>query len=340
MLVIGDIHLRISSQERNRKLCNSLLEIARSENIFCIILLGDILHSHSVIDLSLLTLASSLIVSLSKIHKTFVIIGNHDRRNNSDFLSEIHPFSGMENEELIIVNNVRGANVNGRNMLFVPYVFPGRFLEAIFTEITENDLHGIDLIFCHQEFFGAKMGAISSVVGDKWDKKLPVIISGHVHERQRLGDNILYIGTPIQHTYGESHNKSISLFDFKNNSSRKINDLLTEKRIKIDIDTMRTCRLTSSDLNSWKRPKGLIKLVLRLTQKESQTFSAETIKEIKEAYNIDKLIIEVIRDDKQKNKIIADKLFQQSFLEILIGSFPNKAIEREIIEEIAKEIND
>ncbi len=50
----------------------------------------------------------------------------------------------------------------------VPYVPPGRFVEAL--NIIDNEWwKNVNCIFAHQEFYGCKMGAIESIEGDKWD---------------------------------------------------------------------------------------------------------------------------------------------------------------------------
>ena len=75
--------------------------------------------------------------------------------------------------------------------LFVPYVPPGRFVEALETYKNIN-WKDVDCIFAHQEFYGCKMGAILSEEGDKWESKWPLVVSGHIHSRQWINKNIYY----------------------------------------------------------------------------------------------------------------------------------------------------
>jgi len=69
-------------------------------------------------------------------------------------------------------------------------------------------------IFAHQEFKGAKMGAIISEEGDPWSLDLPLVISGHIHDYDHLQTNIIYTGTPIQHAFGDRSDKTVSWFTF------------------------------------------------------------------------------------------------------------------------------
>ena len=70
----------------------------------------------------------------------------------------------------------------------------------------------VTAVFAHQEFRNAKMGAIQSAVGDEWSLAWPYVISGHIHDYDQLSGNIVYVGTPIQHAFGDRDDKTISMF--------------------------------------------------------------------------------------------------------------------------------
>jgi hypothetical protein len=90
--------------------------------------------------------------------------------------------------------------------MIVPYVFPGRFIEALETGCHQDkeEWKSKKVIFSHQEFRGCKMGAIVSLEGDEWNSEYPQVISGHIHDNQKVGTNIYYPGTPLQHAFGDS----------------------------------------------------------------------------------------------------------------------------------------
>jgi len=190
----------------------------------------------------------------------YIIVGNHDRPNNSVFLTDQHPFNALKCwKNTIIIDVVHQEMIKGHLFTFVPYVYPGRFMEAIdflYGIIKETppaqresllseketiksshliNLKGeqlsnpIDLsigdckkstcIFAHQEFKGAKMGAIISEEGDPWGLNLPLVISGHIHDYDHLQSNIIYVGTPIQHAFGDRSDKTVSWFTFNDDGS-------------------------------------------------------------------------------------------------------------------------
>ena len=87
---------------------------------------------------------------------------------------------------------------------------PGRFHEALGTKKWTD----ATCIWAHQEFYGCKMGAIVSVEGDKWDLHSPLVISGHIHSKQRPQENVYYSGSAMQHAFGESEKNIIAYISF------------------------------------------------------------------------------------------------------------------------------
>jgi hypothetical protein len=137
------------------------------------------------------------ITTLSEKVLTYVLIGNHDRINNSIFLTDEHPFTSLKDtKNIVIVDKV----IKFKDNLFVPYVPVGRFNEAI----SEFDLDYCKIIFAHQEF---KNSIFENQGDDPPNKNIP-IYSGHIHNSVRL-DNILFIGTPFQHSFYDNPDKFI-----------------------------------------------------------------------------------------------------------------------------------
>lgn len=121
-------------------------------------------------------------------------------------------------------------------------------------------------IFAHQEFYGVKIGAIVSENGDKWNKDYPLIISGHIHDYDRPQDNIIYVGTPCQHSFGDRADKTISLFSWDNPKS-----IPTEERIDLGLIKKMLVNLTCNevfDLDPKKYGEKQIKLKISGTSDE------------------------------------------------------------------------
>lgn len=212
VLVIGDPHFKVSNITESEQMTSNLLKLALNIKPTFIVNLGDTLHRHETIHVSPLMKAENMLKQLTEIAPTYVLIGNHDRPNNSNYLTNEHPFNSLKEwNNMTIVDKVIQSNHNGQIFTFIPYVPPGRFQEALNT--LDNKMNEI-AIFAHQEFYGAKMGAITSIDGDKWPLNNPLIISGHIHDYDELQSNIIYTGTPMQHAFGDRSDKTVSIFKF------------------------------------------------------------------------------------------------------------------------------
>lgn len=276
-LLIGDPHFKRNNLPETELMVNGIFSLIEQQNPDQIVCLGDILDTHEKIDLLPQKHAIKFLYGLSQKKPTYAIIGNHDRVNNSDFLTENHPFSALKFwNNITIVDTVVTSSFTVNKQLYkeihLPYVPNGRFYEALsklfpkieslyinqLTIINERFSKGshewIDqhlkivrqiftiplseysVIYAHQEFYNCKMGAIKSVDGDLWPPEFPPIYSGHIHDYQRVTaipdtmndlstvgtfvreqkSNVVYTGTPIQHAFGDSTDKTVMIITVSN----------------------------------------------------------------------------------------------------------------------------
>lgn len=200
-------------------MANTIEYVRSNKDVDFICVMGDIFDTHRTLKLDHRNVAIDFINALSEIRPTIVIIGNHDRMNNRDYMSDIHPFYGMSDikNKLYIVSKPRLLRFGSKNIvMFVPYVPPGRFKEAINTCIESlrkngaiSTIHDLSLICAHQEFYGVSYGPVTSKVGDVWPKDYPMVVSGHIHHRHWLQDNIYYTGSLYPITMSEGTDKGI-----------------------------------------------------------------------------------------------------------------------------------
>jgi DNA repair exonuclease SbcCD nuclease subunit len=204
LLVVGDCHFKVSNVREMTEFCTNLVSLVKEKKYKTVIMMGDTLDTHEKVHLKPLCMATDLIKKLATLASVYLLIGNHDRINNNDFLSDIHPFSSLVNtsDNIHIIDKPSVFKIGNHNIMMVPYVYPGRFMEAINT-IRKDDLfyfkgeekgirlNDIHCIFAHQEFYNCKLGATVSTIGDKWETNQPMVISGHIHEYDHLQSNIL-----------------------------------------------------------------------------------------------------------------------------------------------------
>jgi DNA repair exonuclease SbcCD nuclease subunit len=206
-LFIGDIHIKHANLSEISIVVDS---IKSQTDVDYIVFAGDILDTHERVDVQLLNVAYDMINVSRNVTKTFVIVGNHDMINNQQFLTDAHWMNGMKEwNNVTVVDKPTVISKENQRVILCPYVFPGRFIEAL---NNIDDWKNADLIFAHQEFKGCKMGAIISQIGDDWDINWPIVISGHIHERQTPQENIIYPGSILMHSFGSSKPHGFSNF--------------------------------------------------------------------------------------------------------------------------------
>lgn len=222
-LCIGDLHIKLSSIEIVRKVKSEILKIIEKIKPDYIVLLGDMHDTFEKVHLQSWNEIVFFIKDLlGKSKRLFYIVGNHDMLNNQVFLSNDHFFNVFKNiDGISIVDKPESLFLDDGafSVGFIPYIPTGR--------LKEISLYKHKVVFGHQEIKNANFGHAISENGDDWDKNGPLLISGHIHEYQRL-PNVIYVGTPYQTNFAESPDKSISLIHISKSE-------VTEKRIFLNL---------------------------------------------------------------------------------------------------------
>lgn len=287
IFIIGDLHFKDDNVEATDLMTIQICEHIRKEKPDIICNMGDTTHKHDKFDLRPYhravkffeqTLLCKPVGSL-----LIILIGNHDRENNKDFLTDIHAFNSLKMwPDTIVVDEVKKITHKGFNIVAVPYVANGRFAEALSTKgyatipseepyLLSNvkyHLEGIHLVLAHQEFLGAKMTGSESKNGDIYPIYLPLCVSGHIHDYQWLLRNLMYPGTPVQHGFADTHDKTFSIFIFVN-SEGKYSGEYTHQRVALNIPKKIQFTLTPQELLDFVPPENAyIKIKLQGTSEE------------------------------------------------------------------------
>ena len=73
----------------------------------------------------------------------YILIGNHDLPNPDSFLIHEHPFTALHNWANTFVSDIGiDKKINGKRFLFMPYVLPGRFYEALSHLLNVKEQYG------------------------------------------------------------------------------------------------------------------------------------------------------------------------------------------------------
>ncbi len=260
--IVGDLHFETKTIKQSLKFIDLSLKSIKEKKPDFIVLLGDILHYHNRVEQQPFDIAQGYIYELSLIAHTYVLVGNHDYINPSQFMTDKHFFNPLKKwNNVTIVDKCTVANYEINTFVFMPYVSEGRFIEGL-SSLSSLSLEGdcdegndfwkmADCIFAHQEFNGCLLGNKTSTKGDKWDETYPPIISGHIHEPHVLKKNIFYTGSAMQHTFGEKNNKYLWFVDFNNlneDNDPCYNDYFKIEKIKISLRGKKTLKISIEEI--------------------------------------------------------------------------------------------
>ena len=277
ILCIGDLHFSpqntVYTDDLHRKLEKAMIFLSnKSITIDFIVLLGDILHLHEHLKTPFYNRSLNFIKMLMNYtNKVFILIGNHDYINNSQFLTDQHPFNALKEwNKVVIVDHV----IEEGDFLFCPYVANGRFIEALNT-IGEEKWKTKKIIFSHVAINGARFGPMTVMDSDDWLESYPLLITGHIHESQKLfrgisdhskgfsRGKVVYVGASYQITDGEKPPAGPLLIKEGNNTFSGSRILLKLKKRGILRD----------DLKNFSGSDGYTKLILSVeTEEERSTF--------------------------------------------------------------------
>jgi len=230
ILVVGDIHIKPSNHKDIHKLHDLICKVIETSKIGMVVLLGDTLDRFNDIKCTSQCLALDMIKAYASKVPTFVLIGNHDRINNKDNCSDISPFKAWSlfpPKNIYVVDKPYVYD----KYLFMPYVPNGKFNDTI--KDKGLDPKSFKLVFAHQEFQGCEYNHITSKDGDTWDPAYPLVISGHIHKKQRVGDNIYYTGSALQHSIDEDTEKYLHIFSVANSIQIKTVKVPIYPKIKL-----------------------------------------------------------------------------------------------------------
>ncbi len=211
-LCIGDPHFKLDNIDDTRQFISNLDKyLSAHEEINYIVVMGDVLHTHEKLHTTALNIAVDFFKMLvSHKRNIYCLVGNHDATSNTIFLTTNHWMNILKGwNYLTIVDYPIKVEIEETFVVMCPYVPEGRFMEAL-DKI--EDWKEAEIVFGHQTVNGAKMGMIVAKDIDDWKKEYPLLISGHIHDKQVIGENVYYTGSSLQHSFGEGGDKSLAKF--------------------------------------------------------------------------------------------------------------------------------
>ena len=255
-LVIGDPHFKVDNAEESDFFCLQVLKFLQSNSVDLIFVLGDILHSHEKIYTFAMNTAVKFIKDCSKFAPVYCLVGNHDATSNTIYCSSNHWMNVLHDPPRVFVIERPTWCKQFPNVLCCPYVSDGRFQESL-NEFAK-DWQKADIIFAHQLFDGVKIGGIIADNVESWNPTYPLIISGHIHDRQQPQINLYYVGSSQQTAFTESGDKSLCLVSYDSGKP------VTWTDVNLSLKQRKTLYVNVSEVQSLKFvPNVQYRIVIR-----------------------------------------------------------------------------
>lgn len=334
VLLFSDIHVH-PHKNSNQRLNDCLqalewvFEEAKSHKVDALLFGGDLLHDRQKID-SLTYMETFKVLEKYQDEKfqVYLLLGNHDLWfGNSTKISSTYPFGALKNFEVIDVTQSR--KICNDTWHFMPYTHdPVEELKKLpASEIQSSYLLG------HLSIDGARLNSAGSIadvsiendgdmvkIGPNLFKKYKHAFFGHYHGAQKLAENIEYIGSPLQLSFGEANEtKHIILLDTKTNQRTYIENTFSPKHFYLTEDDYRSfdkellknafVDITISDITDINLKKDL--------EKFSQANKVATVRVRAESKQLDEHVVsdvkKILSDEK---KLLENYLEQQAEVDL------------------------
>ena len=141
-ICIGDPHFKKDNIPIVDLFIEKIVCLVTGQKPDFVVVLGDLMHEHERLLTPVLNKSYEFIKRISELTKVFVVVGNHDMINNQVYLTEDHWMNAMKYwDNVVIVDKVIKYTLKLRDFIFVPYVYVGRFHEALDTHLQKQLLH-------------------------------------------------------------------------------------------------------------------------------------------------------------------------------------------------------
>lgn len=243
LLCVGDIHCKASNLPAFRELMRRVRLLALSQHVDAVWLSGDVFDRHAEVHVACVEAAQSAVTSLAEVCPVWASVGNHDCATNAEPIGSPHA--------LMVLRGIQGLTIIDKgtqigSVVLAPYRPPGELISHL--DDVVPGWRACRVVMCHQEMRGVKVGPIASERGDNWDATLPLAVCGHIHDRQWLAPNVYYVGTPMNHTFGETLDKTVSILNLEDMSIQEISLGLPRKlTIDVSVDSILDLKLPDED---------------------------------------------------------------------------------------------
>lgn len=216
-LIFSDIHLHnwkygsnTDIQGMNDRLQNQLvffgylIKYCKENNIENIVFCGDLFHTHGKIDVDVLNVAAKGFQGLRNTisGNIYALVGNHDIKRRSSHALTFLKFLGIT----VIAPRQWWVGDKHPEFGFISYIDNEKDFSDLLTSRLSNP--NLKYLFLHQGVKNVKVGSGFEVPNEfLTPDMIPdniIAFTGHYHRHQKVADNLVVVGSPMQHTWSDA----------------------------------------------------------------------------------------------------------------------------------------
>ena len=332
VLFIGDPHLKITRFDLAKQFLVWINDVIVQHKPDLVVNLGDTFDTHAVVRSEVLTEFMKHVNEVRKVCPYVYLLGNHDmyKPNDNTYHSLKHLKGTAKNFHIVDeVEELYG-------MTFVPYMHkPEDFPKQT-----------LSICVAHQTFKGADYGDITTKDGVDASciSGADIIISGHIHKRQRLaitrGASVIYIGSPFSQSASDINQlKGISIFDTETYSEEFIVcPLPVWKGVKFMLsptfnaeEMHEELMETLNDRDHW---------IVEITGPKSEVLGYLGSKKGKSITIGRDVKVKTVFTDKEKRQVRIEALSLEHIVSEYIDKVYSGSLDRDLLKLTAKEVSD
>lgn len=276
---LTDTHLKETNIEINKSVYRQTISFCKENGLDTVYHLGDIFNSRKAQSLDVLQAFLEILDMFRKAGIRLVAIpGNHDKTDYTSRLSFLDPFESHPSFHLVTSYEIFEL-FPGTHITMIPFFADIEYKEWL--EFAEKRVSQLDqcrhILFTHIGVHGAIMNngiAIDGILKDLFEPYEYVDI-GHYHDLQII-DKFRYIGSSIQHNYGENSEKGLSILYDDLSFETKVLDYPKYHKIETNV-----ADLTFKDIEEIRKEVESsgdnIRIVLIGDEKEIKSFNKQAL---------------------------------------------------------------
>jgi DNA repair exonuclease SbcCD nuclease subunit len=201
-----------------RELWKQIYNIVENKKTEALFVLGD-LFDHSRVDAVTLTETVRNVVKCPV--PIYILPGNHDATTTTGGRFTVEALGEMGNEDVHVIGNNFKPIKFGKTKIWSVSFRTHKEIEKAIRKITKKMKSGFcNVLLLHCSILGAKAYGwqCDDGVNPKYFKSFDHVLAGHFHDSQSFSDNGFYVGSPMQHHFGDVNSPSqILIADFDKN---------------------------------------------------------------------------------------------------------------------------